>query len=180
MSHSWSGTTLTTGIYSTGITITNSNISTSSNLVWTQPSSSSYQYYNMSADPALTNLEYNIYFSEDDDKLLHDNIKSIDNKKLYFYCDFCDKDRLQPYEEIMELINNKTKFTISIDISDILTIFYHGVQFKSIQNNFSFNDNRCDFNELVVKMKFKKVVYVNHKLHISEKRKDKLKKIMEV
>lgn len=127
----------------------------------------------------LSNLSYNIYFSDDKDDLLKDNIVSINGKLLTFNCDFVEKERIQPYELIMKMIQNKTKFTISIDVSDILTLKYTGVRFNSIENNFTFNNN-CDFSILKVKMKYKKIIYDNHKLNIAEKRKEKLEKIMEL
>lgn len=175
--------------------ISNSNYGTltitgdpSSVTIWSGTSSGTwynpgYQYvpYSFSVDPIsnLSNLSYNIYFSDDKDDLLKNNIVSIDGKLLTFNCDFVEKERIQPYELIMKMIYNKTKFTISIDVSDILTLKYTGVRFKSIENNFIFNNN-CDFSTLKVRMKYKDVIYDNHKLHISEKRKEKLNKIMDL
>jgi len=168
--------TITSG--TTSIGYSNSNSVTLDN--W---STSGYQYvpYMFSNDPIsnLSNLNYEIFFSHDVGDQLKDNIISIDGKLLTFNCDFVEKDRIQPYELIMRMICEKIKFTITVNVSDILTLKYTGVQFKNIKNNFSFSES-CDFSILKVKMKYKKIVYDNHKLHIAEKRKEKLEKIMEI
>jgi hypothetical protein len=148
----------------------------SSTPFWT----SNYGTFNISVDSSLFDMNYDIFFSKDKDRLLKDNITSINNKKLTFNCNFINNERIQPYEKIMQMIDDKVKFTITIDVSDILKITYVDTQFKSIQNNLSFKDGLCQFSELIVKIKSKKVIYTNHKLPITEKRKDKLKKIMEI
>jgi len=143
-----------------------------------------YGSYNMSVDVAkyseLSNLDYIIKFSYDDKDYLKNNIVIINNKIITFNCDFTEKEKIQPYELIMKMINEKIKFDISIEIDDILTIKYLGVRFKNIKNNFSFANNKCNFNTLQVKIKYKSVIYDNQKLHITEKRKEKLDKIMEL
>lgn len=166
------------------------NISGTSNLYDTTITTSTvypnggYQYtpYIISSDilSNLSNLNYDICFSDDVDNDLKNNIISINDKLLTFSCNLVEKEKIQPYELIMKMINEKRKFIITIDISDILTIKYTGVKFKSVENNFKFINNSCDFNTLNVKIKYKNIIYDNHKLHITEKRKEKLKKIMEV
>ncbi len=128
----------------------------------------------------LSNLDYIIKFSYDINSHLKNNIKSIKNKTIIFNCDYDDKSRIQPYELIMTMIYEKRKFDIFIDIDDILTVKYLGVRFKSIQNNFTFNNDKCNFDALRVKMKCEGVIYDNKNLDITEKRKEKLNKIEEI
>ncbi len=169
MSDSNSLTTLTNTVY--GNYTINSN-------------STGYQFppYTFTIDPIsnLSNLNYDIYFSVDIDDQLKNNVVSVDGNLIVFNCEFVNKDRIQPYELIMRMISEKIKFNIRVEVSDILTIKYNGVKFKRIENNFSFINNNCNFNTLKVKMKYKNVTYDNHKLCITEKRKEKLKKIMEI
>jgi len=141
-----------------------------------------YSPYLMGVDVAyskLSNLDYEIEFSYDVDDHLKNSVSFINHKKITFNCDFVEKDRIQPYELIMKMISEKIKFDITIDVSDILTVKYLDVRFKDIENNFLFN-GKCDFSTLQVKIKYKSIIYDNHKLHITEKRKDKLNKIMEL
>jgi len=142
-----------------------------------------YGSWNISTDvkySELSNLNYEIMFSKDKDNYLKDNIVSINDKLLTFNCDFVDKGRIQPYELIMKMINDKIKFNIVVEVSDILTVKYQDVKFKKIKNNFSFTNDVCSFNTLQVSMKSKNVIYENHRLHITEQRKEKLEKIMEL
>ena len=126
----------------------------------------------------LEQLFYKINIDNDDDNLLKDNIIEINNNKLIFKCNFI-KNRIQPYEYIMELINKKTKLKVKVEVSDILTIIYTDLILLNIENNFKFNSNFCDFSKLKVKFKYKNILYDNNKLSLSELRKDKLKKILE-
>lgn len=143
-----------------------------------------YMPYTISTDVSeyskLSNINYEIVFSKDKDNYLKDNIISIDGNLLTFNCDFVDKERIQPYELIMKMISDKVKFDIAVEVSDILTIKYRDVKFKEIKNNLSFVNGVCNFNTLQVKIKSKNVIYENHKLHITEQRKEKLEKIMEL
>ena len=67
--------------------------------------------------------------------------------------------------------------SVTIHVSDILSICYTNLQFIKIENNLNFNDN-CDFSVLKVKFKYDSILYENHKLSEKEMRSDKLKKIM--
>lgn len=137
--------------------------------------------YSYSFDTHISELEqlfYKINIDNDDDNLLKDNIIEINNNKMIFKCNFI-KNRIQPYEYIMELINKKTKLKVKVEVSDILTIIYTDLILLNIENNFKFNSNFCDFSKLKVKFKYKNILYDNNKLSLSELRKDKLKKILE-
>ena len=129
-------------------------------------------------DP-LKNLNYIVDFDHSIDRfdLLEDNIKGIRKNKFLFWCKY-EGNRIQPYELIMRLIREKTKFTVTVDVSDILSIKYTNVQFVEIENNLNFN-TECDFSELKVKFKYENIKYENHKLSIKELRIDKLKKLKE-
>ena len=96
---------------------------------------------------------------------------------MSFECKY-DGNRIQPYELIMKLIQEKKKFTVKVKVSDILTITYINFQFKEIINNLNFSTD-CDFSLLKVRFKYDEILYENHKLSDKELRSDKLKKIME-
>jgi hypothetical protein len=140
--------------------------------------------YMMSTDitynSKLTNLTYNANFSYDENYQLLNNLISISQKTFTFECDIDNNGRIEPYELIMKMIADKMKFDIDIDIDDLLTIKYTGVRFKNIKNNFTFENGVCNFNNLQVKIKYENMTYDNHNLSITEKRKDKLKKLMKV
>jgi len=143
-----------------------------------------YMPYTISADPyeysELSNASYVISFSNDNNSRLKDSIDSITGNLLTFKCDFDNKNRIQPYELIMKMIKEKREFDITIEVSDILTLKYQGVKFKKIKNNFSFFGHSCNFKTLNVKIKCENIFYENHRLDITEKRKEKLEKIMEL
>lgn len=129
----------------------------------------------------LKDLNYSVDFDHSIDRfdLLEDNINSIKKNKFIFKCEY-EKNRIQPYELIMRLINKKTKFSVKVKVSDILTIVYTNLQFIKIDNNFTFdNIGKCDFSELIVKIKYENILYENHKLSEKELRAEKLKKINE-
>ena len=143
-----------------------------------------YTPYIVSTDPyeysELSNASYEIIFSDDVDEHLKDSIESINGNLLTFNCDFDDKKRIQPYELIMKMLREKRKFDITIKVSDILTVKYQGVKFKKIKNNFSFFGDCCNFKTLNVKIKCKNIFYENHRLDITEKRKEKLEKLIKL
>ncbi len=128
----------------------------------------------------LSDLNYSIDFDidEDEKELLEDNIKGIKKNKFIFSCRY-EGNRIQPYELIMKLIREKTKFTVTVDVSDVLSIKYTNVQFVKIENNLNFDIN-CDFSELKVKFKYENIKHQNHKLSLKEVRMDKLKKLKEI
>lgn len=128
----------------------------------------------------LKDLNYSIDFDIDDDEkgLLEDNIKGVRKNKFIFWCKY-EGNRIQPYELIMKLIREKTKFTVTIFVSDVLSIKYTDVQFVEIENNLNFDTN-CDFSELKVKFKYENIKHQNHKLSLKEVRMDKLKKLKEI
>jgi len=128
----------------------------------------------------LKNLNYIINFDHSIDKfdLLEDNIKGVKKNKFIFNCNY-DGNRIQPYELIMKLIREKTKFTVTIDISDVLSIKYTNIQLLKIENNLNFGTD-CDFSELNVKFKYEHIKYENPRLSTKEVRLDKLKKIKEI
>lgn len=126
----------------------------------------------------LTNLSYSIDFDIDDKELLEDNIKGIRKNNFLFWCKY-EGNRIQPYELIMKLIREKTKFTVTVNVSDVLSIKYIDAQFIEIENNLNF-DAECDFSVLKVKFKYEKILSQNQKLSTKELRMDKLKKIQEV
>jgi hypothetical protein len=123
----------------------------------------------------LQYLNYIIYFEIDSNNILKDNIKSIKKNKFTFKCDFIGN-KIQPYEFIMNLIEKEITFSVNIKVSDILTICYSGLKFIEIENNLNFDD-LCDFSLLVVKFKYEKIKYENHKLSKKELRTEKIKKI---
>ena len=125
----------------------------------------------------LSNLYFKIFVSYDKNNYLKKNILNIQKNNISFTNDFTNKNRLNPYELIINMIKKKKTFDITIEVSDILTIKYINVMFKKIINNLNFI-NACSFDNITVKFKYEEILYENHKLHISEKRKDKLKKIM--
>lgn len=122
----------------------------------------------------LSNLNYDVEFSYDKNDHLLNNILSIKNKYIEFNCDLIEKNRIQPYELIMDMIKNKIKFNMVIEVSDILTLKYSGIIFKKIKNNLTFDSGSCSFNKLDVKFKYDSIAYENNKLYLTEKRKDKL------
>ena len=137
-------------------------------------------YFNKTENEAminpLSNLSYNIEFEVDENNLLSRNLSKIRKNKFIFRCNYVNN-RIQPYEFIMKLIEDKKKFFVEIEVSDILTIRYTNFRFIEIQNNINFN-NDCDFSELKVKFKYDKILYQNHQLSTKQLRTDKLKKIM--
>lgn len=135
-----------------------------------------YSSLNQKLSNPLTNLDYDVDFEFDDKMLLKDNLRSIKNNKFIFKCNYTGN-RIQPYEHIMNLIENKTKFSVKVKVCNILTICYTGLQFTKIYNNLNFSGN-CDFSELKVKIKYDSILYENHKLSDKELRTDKLKKII--
>ena len=124
----------------------------------------------------LKELSYSSEFEFDKNDMLSGNLKGIRKNKFLFNCQY-DGNRIQPYEFIMKLINQKNKMSVTIHVSDILSIYYTNLQFIKIENNLNFNDN-CDFSVLKVKFKYDSILYENHKLSEKEMRSDKLKKIM--
>jgi len=139
-----------------------------------------YQQPTITINP-LKDLNYSVEFDHIINRfdLLEDNIRSVKKNKFIFNCQY-EKNRIQPYELIMDLINKKTIFSVKIKVSDILTIVYSNLQFIKIENNFTFdNIGKCDFSELIVKIKYEKILYENHKLSEKELRAEKLKKISE-
>ena len=124
----------------------------------------------------LKELSYSSEFEFDKNDMLSGNLKGIRKNKFLFNCQY-DGNRIQPYEFIMKLINQKNKMSVTIHVSDILSICYTNLQFIKIENNLNFNDN-CDFSVLKVKFKYDSILYENHKLSEKEMRSDKLKKIM--
>jgi len=133
--------------------------------------------YNAHIINPLKNLTYFIEFDFDKDDILKNNISGIKNKKMLFNGNY-DGNRLQPYEYIMNLIEDNKKMTVKVDVSDILTITYTNLQFLEIKNNMNFNFNSdCDFSTIKVKFKYDKILYKNHKLTQKEIRTDKLKKL---
>lgn len=137
-----------------------------------------YDTYDTYVNP-LKNLNYVIDFEHIIDRfdLLEDNIAGIKKNIFLFNCKY-EKNRIQPYELIMRLIKEKTLFSATVHVSDILSICYQNLQFIKIQNNLNFNTN-CDFSVIKVKFKYEKLTYENHKLSEKELRSDKLKKIIE-
>ena len=79
----------------------------------------------------------------------------------------------------MKLIRDKTKFSVKVEITDVLSISYTNMQFIEIENNLNFDSSYCDFSKLKVKFIYDNILYENHKLTEKELRTDKLKKIME-
>jgi hypothetical protein len=181
------GNSLLNSLGNLSYTTTSSDINTLSSNVYTgniyagkiYNGTSAYDNYSSAKQiiyNALSVLDYNVDFEFDDKQLLKNNLKSIKNKKFTFNCNYVGN-RIQPYEYIMNLIENKTKFSVKVKVSNILTICYTGVQFTKIQNNLSFSGD-CNFSELKVKIKYDSVSYENHKLSEKEIRTDKLKKII--
>lgn len=177
-------TTSPTGSLTTSTTSSFDSILTSTGTATTTPywnNSNSTSPYIWSQDLAtplnlLTELSYSSEFEFDKNDMLSDNLKGIRKNKFLFNCQF-KGNRIQPYEFIMKLINQKTKMSVTIHISDILSICYTNLQFINIENNINF-DNNCDFSVLKVKFKYDSISYENHKLSEKEIRTDKLKKIM--
>ena len=128
----------------------------------------------------LKSLNYSIDFDHNIERfdLLEDTIKGVRKNKFLFWCRY-EGNRIQPYELIMKLIREKTKFSVTIFVSDVLSIKYTDVQFIEIENNLNF-DAECDFSVLKVKFKYEDIKHQNHKLSTKELRMDKLKKIQEV
>ena len=77
----------------------------------------------------------------------------------------------------MKLIEDKTKISVTVHVSDVLSICYTNLQFTKIENNINF-DEKCDFSKLKVKFIYEDILYENHKLSVKELRVDKLKKII--
>jgi len=125
----------------------------------------------------LENLFYYIEFECDNKSLLNSSIVGIRRKKFIFNCNYVGN-RIQPYEYIMNLIDDKKLFSVNVTVSDILTISYVNVRFTEIENNLNFNGN-CNFSELKVRFRCEKILYKNHKLSNKELRADKIKKINE-
>lgn len=128
----------------------------------------------------LKNLPFNFLFDIDDENdILVNSIKGVEKNKLIFNCEYLGNN-IQPYEFIMELINDKKKFTLEINVSDILTIKYFNCQFTKIENNLKINGIGCDFSELKVKFKYDKILYENNRLSLKELRKEKLEKLKKI
>jgi hypothetical protein len=135
-----------------------------------------YDYNDIVKNNPLQKLNYIVNFEIDKDDMLKHNIKGIRKNKFLFKCDYLGN-RIQPYEFIMKLIEGNKKFSVKIEVSDILTICYTNLQFIKIENNLDF-DTECDFSVLKVNFKYEKILYENHKLSEKELRAEKLKKIM--
>lgn len=177
---------LLTGLSTTGSLTTSSlSNSTTTNIktIWSDDSVYDYSKYSnkyaWTKPNELASLSYVIEFLLDTEKmqLLVEYIDSIDDEYFTFKCDSIEH-RIQPYEYIMSLIENKTSFSIKIKISDILTLCYTNCRFTKIRNNFNFNDGFCDFSKLKVNFECDDILYENNKLPIKEKRIDKLNKII--
>jgi len=126
----------------------------------------------------LSKLCFNVDFELDKDNLLNLNIKSIKNKKMLFNCNYYGN-RIQPYEFIMKLIEEKRKFSVKIKIPNVLSIVYTNFQFTKIENNLNFDPvGNCDFSVIKVKFKYEKISYQNLNLSEKELRADKIKKII--
>lgn len=140
--------------------------------------------YTTSVDPCcsddgvdeLCKLPYTITFSIDNKNQLDNNILKIREKYFSFRCQLNSDNSIEPYEYLMELIENKTKMNVKIKVSDVLTINYSGLRFTKIKNNLSFGDN-CDFSELKVKFKYDKILFENHRLTPKQQRVKKIQKI---
>jgi len=169
----WS--TTTTG--SATITSTGGAILTSNTVTGTL-STSPYYNYDTWKKPyvALENLDYIADFDIDKNNMLKNNIRGIRKNKILFNCDYIGN-RIQPYEFIMKLIEDKTKISVTVHVSDVLSICYTNLQFTKIENNINF-DEKCDFSKLKVKFIYEDILYENHKLSVKELRVDKLKKII--
>jgi len=162
------GTTSLPGISSTGNLLVSTN---TGNFTWNP-----YQnLYSSQIQGPLEKLSYYIYFELDKDDILSKNIRGIRKNKMIFNCDLINN-RIQPYEFIMSLIEEKKEFSVKIKVSDILTINYQKLKFISIENNLNFNQD-CDFSKLKVKFIYENVTYENHKLSKKQLRTDKIKKI---
>ena len=181
----------TIGIPSTPASISISTLNTTlntnaSNLLTTTTTGSNLSYNNVyntwvsEAPNLLKNLDYKIDFIFDDKNfspnLLIENIKGIKKNKFIFNCDIYNN-RIQPYELIMKLIENKTQFNVKVKISDVLTICYRNFMFTKIQNNLNFTNSECDFSIIKVKFDYDKILYENHKLSTKELRCDKLRRL---
>jgi len=149
--------------------------------VFTINSSGNYNYnYNNGSyttywQNPLKDLIYSAIFEIDKNDMLSSNLIGIKKNKFTFSCDYVGN-RIQPYEFIMNLIKEKMKFSVSIKISNILTICYTDLQFTKIENNFDFSKT-CDLSELKVKFKYDDIKFENHKLSKKELRADKLKNL---
>jgi hypothetical protein len=127
----------------------------------------------------LSSLSYNIDFEIDEEDIkdiLRDNIIGIRKNKFIFNCNYVGN-RIQPYEFLMKLIEEKKTFSVKVKISDILTINYVNLRFLKIENNLNFNTT-CDYSTLKVKFEYEKILHENHKLSTKECRMDKIKKII--
>jgi len=167
------GTLTTTNTTYPGYNLTYDN--NTNQIVWNNSSSS----FNWGVDVAideLCKLPYTINFSVDKKSQLYNNIFKVSEKYFIFNCKL-DNNILTPYEYLMELIEDKIKIDVKIDISDVLTVNYQGLIFTKIKNNFTFGD-KCDFSKLKVKFKYDEVLFENHKLTNKQKRTKKLNKIM--
>ena len=166
------------------LTTTDSTYTTidNSNIVWSDSGSltTGSWYYN-SVDPIekseLEKLSYEIDFGVDKDSILKNNIKGIRKNKIIFNCEYDNNKNIVPYEYIMELIEEKKKFSLKVKVSDLLTICYTNFRFTKIENNLNFDEN-CDFSKLKVKFKYDKILHENHKLSNKQLRTRKLKKIL--
>lgn len=124
----------------------------------------------------LFNVPFYINFSVDSKNQLTNNILKISDKYFKFNCNI-ENNLITPYEYIMELIEDKIKMDVKVEISDILNINYSGLIFTKIKNNFSFDSN-CNFSILKVKFKYDKILYENKRLTDKQKRTKKLQKIL--
>jgi hypothetical protein len=158
--------------------------STGGNLIWSTSTGTAtidtayYGWGNKISSKPLEDLIYNANFEVDKDNMLKNNINGLKKNKIFFRCDFINN-RIQPYEFIMKLIEDKKQFSFKIDISDILSINYHNFRFTKIENNFDFKSvTSCDFSKLKVRFEYDKIEYENHRLSPTQLRNDKMKKIM--
>ena len=169
--------TITSGIYN-GISTAGNYFTTIDNSSYPYSYGSIYNNYNkIEKISDLVELNYNVFFEFDKKKLLSNSICEINDTTFIFKCAL-NGNRLQPYENIMQLINDEIKMSVKIVISDILTLCYTNFQFTNIENNFKFNNGYCNFDKLNVNFKFEKILYENNKLSEKEKRADKLKNIL--
>jgi hypothetical protein len=122
-------------------------------------------------------LNYSVIFEFDNDSKLSDSLCEINDKTFIFNCELSGN-RIQPYEKLMELIEDEIKMSVKIKISNVMTICYTKFQFTNIENNFKFKNGYCNLSKLNVNFKFEKILYENNKLSVKEKRSDKLKNIL--
>lgn len=158
--------------------------STAGNLIWSTSTGTATidtAYYGsinkeVAKPKPLEDLYYSVVFELDKDEMLKKNISGIRKNKMLFNCDFVNN-RIQPYEFIMRLIDDKKQFFVKIKVSNFLTINYYNFRFTRIENNLDFNST-CNFSKLKVKFEYDKLEYENNCLSPTQLRNDKMKKIM--